>query len=340
MPTIKDVAKEAGVSIATVSYVLNNKRTFFSEGTRQQVLEAVERIGYTPNVTARNLKASQTRLIGYAWHEVPFGQVNSVLDHFTYWLAQAAEAAGYHILTFTHPLYDAVPVYEDLIKSQRVDGFVLAGTIANDERIRYLMEADFPFVSFGRSNPDWDFPWVDTDGQRGVYEAVNYLIDLGHRRIAIAAWPEESISGSFRLAGYIEALQEAAMPLRPDFILRGIHSEQFGREALAYWHQLPEEERPTAVITISDLIAIGVMNEARQRGLVIGDTLSVIGFDDAPMGQYLTPALTTVRQPIGEIGQALVTMLEIILGKRTPVERAILTAPRLIVRESCGPAPR
>lgn len=339
MPTIKDVAREAGVSIATVSYVLNNKRTSFSEETRQQVLEAIERIGYSPNVTARNLKSSQTRLIGYAWHEVPYGQVNSVLDHFTYCLAQAAEAAGYHILTFTHPLHDAVPVYEELIKTQRVDGFVLAGTVADDERIRFLMEQAYPFVSFGRSNPEWKFPWVDTDGQRGVCEAVNYLLDLGHRRIAMAAWPEESISGEFRVAGYLQALQIAGIPLHPDYILRGVHSEQFGREALARWHRLPEDERPTAVIAVSDLIAIGVMNEARRRGMVIGDTLSVIGFDEAPMGQYLTPPLATVRQPIGEIGQALVAMLETILNKREPENCALLTGPRLVVRESCGPAP-
>jgi DNA-binding LacI/PurR family transcriptional regulator len=339
MPTIKDVAREAGVSIATVSYVLNNKNTFFSEGTRQQVLEAVERIGYTPNVTARNLKSSQTRLIGYAWHEVPYGQVNSVLDHFTYSLAQSAEAAGYHVLTFTHPLHDPVPVYEELIKTHRVDGVVLAGTIANDERIRFLIEAEFPFVSFGRSNPEWHFPWVDTDGQRGICEAVNYLHNLGHRRIAIAAWPEESISGEFRVAGYVEALQKAGLALYPDYILRGIHSEKFGREALAYWYRLPEAERPTAVIAVSDLIAVGVMNEARERGMVIGDTLSVIGFDDAPMGQYLTPSLTTVRQPIGEISQALVTMLESILDKRILTEHKLLIAPQLIVRNSCGPVP-
>jgi DNA-binding LacI/PurR family transcriptional regulator len=340
MPTIKDVAKEAGVSIATVSYVLNNKHTFFSEETRQQVLEVVERIGYTPNVTARNLKSNQTRLIGYAWHELPYGQVNSVLDYFTYCLAQAAEAAGYHILTFTHPPHDPVPVYEELIKTQRVDGFVLAGTVADDVRIRFLMEQAYPFVSFGRSNPEWEFPWVDTDGQRGVYEAVNYLLDLGHRRIAMAAWPEESISGDFRVAGYRQALQTAGIPLHPAFILRGIHSEQFGREALAYWYQLPEDEQPTAVIAVSDLIAIGVMNEARRRGIAIGDSLSVIGFDDAPMGQYLTPPLTTVRQPIAEIGQALVAMLETILSKRAPERCTLLTGPRLVVRESCGPAPR
>src|SRR5215510_7425809 len=125
MPTIKDVAKAAGVSIATVSYVLNNKDSFVGKETRQQVLEAVERVGYRPNITARNLKSSQTRLIGYAWHEVPHDQVNPVLDRFTYHLAQAVEAAGYHLLTFTHPLHDPYPVYNEMIRTQRVDGFIL-----------------------------------------------------------------------------------------------------------------------------------------------------------------------------------------------------------------------
>jgi len=336
MPTIKDVAKEAGVSIATVSYVLNNKRTFYSEETRLLVLETIARIGYTPNVTARNLKASQTRLIGYAWHEVPYGQVNSVLDYFTYSLAQAAEAAGYHMLTFTHPLEDPVPVYQELIRTQRVDGFVLAGTVADDHRIRFLLDEGFPFVSFGRSNEDWDFDWVDTDGQQGVREAVEHLLHLGHQRIAMAAWPEESVSGGYRVQGYIEALQNAGIAIRPDYILRGIHSEAFGREALAYWLQLPEAEQPTAVVAVSDLIAIGVMNEARQRGLVIGESLAVIGFDDAPMGQYLTPSLSTVQQPIAEIGRELIARLETVLSKREPEHGQLLLPPRLILRDSCG----
>ncbi|MBZ0281917.1 MAG: LacI family DNA-binding transcriptional regulator [Anaerolineae bacterium] len=338
MPTIKDVAREAGVSIATVSYVLNNKQSLVSSQTRQQVLEAIERIGYTPNITARNLKSSQTRLIGYAWHEIPrHDQANSVLDRFTYFLAQAAEAAGYHLLTFTHPIDDPNPVYNELIRTQRVDAFVLAGTVSDDQRIRFLLKADFPFISFGRAHLNQDFPWVDTDGETGVREAVEYLISLGHRRIAMAAWPEESISGGFRVAGYMDALTAASLPFRPDYIIRGEHSEQAGREALAYWLTLPPEEQPTAVVAITDLVAVGVMNAAREHGLVVGRDLSVIGFDDAPMAQYLQPGLTTLRQAIPETGQALIAMLENVINKDPLAKQHILIPPSLIIRDSCAP---
>ncbi len=340
MPTIKDVAREAGVSIATVSYVLNNKDTFVSKETRRQVLEAIERIGYTPNVTARNLKASQTRLIGYAWHEVPFDEVNAVLDRFTYYVAQAAEAAGYHMLTFTHPAGRPLPVYDELIRTQRIDGFVLAETVRDDERIQFLMDVDFPFVSFGRSNPEWDFPWVDTDGRAGVRAATDYLISLGHRRIGMVAWPDDSISGNFRVQGYLDGLAAAGIPFRPDYLARAVHSEQAGRDTLAEWLKLPLDEQPTGIIAITDLVAIGVMNEAERRGLLVGRDLSVIGHDDTPLGQYLRPALTTIRQPIIEIGQALINQLESLLNKTQPAQPRQLIAPHLIARESCGPAPR
>lgn len=337
MPTIKDVAKAAGVSIATVSYVLNNKDAGITENTRMQVLEAVRRVGYTPNVTARNLKASRSRLIGYAWHEVPVGQVNSVLDRFAYYLAQAAESAGYHMLTFTHPAQDAVQVYDDLIRTGRVDAFVLSDTNTNDPRIRFLIEQNFPFVSFGQANPDWDFCWVDTDGRAGVRAAVEYLITLGHRRIAMVAWPEESLVGESRLAGYRDALASAGIGYNPVYIYRGKYEIETGNRAVRYWMQLPAHERPTAVVAVTDLIAIGIMNEAEQHGLVIGDTLSVIGYDDVPLTQYLRPALTTVQQPIPEIGRKIMEMLEAVLTGQPIAHKQQLFTPALIIRESAGP---
>lgn len=335
MPTIKDVAREAGVSIATVSYVLNNKTNSVSERTRQQVLEAIGRVGYTPNITARNLKASQTRLIGYAWHPDLGDQNNAVMDRFIYCLAHAAEMAGYHLLTFTHPNDTPTLVYDDLIRAGRVDAFVLSGTTIHDSRIAFLLKSGFPFVSFGRSNPEWDFPWVDTDGQRGVEEAVEYLVDLGHQRIAIAALPEESLSGNHRLAGYLEAMQRLGLNIHPEYVRRGKHSEPSGREIMARWLRLPKHERPTAVIAVTDIIAIGIMNEAEQNGLVIGRDLSVIGYDDTPLVQYLRPSLTTLHQPIEDIGHALIAMLERVLHDE-PNERHMLLPPRLILRGSCG----
>jgi DNA-binding LacI/PurR family transcriptional regulator len=336
MPNIKDVAKAAGVSIATVSYVLNNKSAFYSEKTRQQVLEAVERVGYTPDVTARNLKSKKTHLIGYAYHHLPPGHVNSVLDQFTYHLAQAAEAAGYHVLTFTYPLDNPIPAYDKLIRKGQVDAFVLASTVAHDIRIHHLMERHFPFVSFGRSNAEWDFPWVDTDGAFGTMTAVEYLLHLGHRRIAMVGWPEESITGNFRLEGYKRALQRAGIPLRPEYVLLKENYEQSGRDAVAQWLQLPIEEQPTAVMAIDDLVAIGVMNEALARGLPVGKSFAVVGFDDTPLGQYLRPSLTTLRQPIEAICECLIAMLEDVVNDRPLGSRHILLRPELIIRESSG----
>jgi DNA-binding LacI/PurR family transcriptional regulator len=334
MPTIKDVAREAGVSIATVSYVLNDKTESISESTRLRVWSAVRKIGYRPNVTARNLRSSQSRLIGYAWHEVPPEQINTVLDRFTYSLARSVELAGYHLLTFTYPKTDPVPVYDELILTGRVDAFVIGSTTRDDPRVRYLIDKEFPFVSFGRANPDWNFSWADTDGAQGMSEAVDYLISLGHRRIAMLAWPEESLSGEFRAAGYLDGLNRHGIALDPDWLVRGENNEQSGRGALAAWCVLPDDRRPTAVVAVSDLMAIGLMNEAEQRELLVGRDLSVIGFDDAPMAQYLRPALTSQRQPIEEIGAALVTLLESAIKGEPP--RQLLLPPRLIIRDSCG----
>lgn len=338
MPTIKDVAREAGVSIATVSYVLNDKTEAISEDTRLRVWTAVRKTGYRPNVTARNLRSSQSRLLGYAWHQVDADQVNTVLDRFTYSLARSAEAAGYHILTFTYPLDNPIPVYDELIRTGRVDGFVIGSTVRDDARVRFLLDHEFPFVSFGRANADWDFLWVDTDGEAGTCMAVDYLLELGHRRVAMAAWPEESLSGGFRVAGYLRALGSAGITPNPAYLIRGENSEAAGRDALIAWSSLPEP--PTAIVAISDLVAIGIMNEAERRGLVVGRDLSVIGFDDAPMAQYLRPALTTLRQPIAEIGAALIAMLEAAIKGTPPVQRQLLLSPRLITRASCGKAPR
>jgi DNA-binding LacI/PurR family transcriptional regulator len=137
--------------------------------------------------------------------------------------------------------------------------------------------------------------------------------------------------------GYLEGLNAAGIPINDAYVIRGEHSEQTGRQALEQWLTFPEHEQPTAIVTVSDLIAIGVMNAAEERGLTIGRDLSVIGFDDAPMSQYLRPALTTLQQPIPEIGQAIITMLEDVIAKTGPASAHQLLQPSLITRTSCAP---
>lgn len=339
MATIKDVAREAGVSIATVSYVLNNKTSAVSDETRRRVLQTIERLGYTRNITARNLRSSRTRLIGYALQFRPNPRPNTVLEHFAFHLAREASLAGYHVLTFTYPHDQPVPAYRELVRTGRVDAFVLANTTLNDPRITYLLDHDFPFVSFGRANPEWNFNWVDTDSRTGVANAVRHLIKVGHERIAIVTWPEHSLTGNLRLGGYLDALEEARIKPCEDYIIRAEYGEAVGGLVFDRLGQVHASRRPTAIVTASDMTAISVMSEAERRGFVVGKTLSVIGFDDEPLSQYLRPSLTTLRQPIQAISSTLIDILSDLLGEHSNGTCQILMQPELILRESVSPPP-
>lgn len=136
-----------------------------------------------------------------------------------------------------------------------------------------------------------------------------------------------------------QAMSNAGLPIEEHSILRGEHSEQAGRDAMARWRQLSAEQRPTAIVAVSDLMAIGVMHEAQRQGLEVGKDVSLIGFDDAPMTEYLRPALTTLQQPIPEVCAALISMLEMMLNKHDLEVMNVLVPPRLIIRESCARLP-
>jgi DNA-binding LacI/PurR family transcriptional regulator len=334
MPTIKDVAKQAGVSIATVSYVLNNRYDMVGERTREQVLRVARDLGYKANITARNLQASRTGLIGYAWHRNPTDQHHFVMNDFIYHLAQAAEAQNYHLLTFTHPSADPIAVYSELIQSGRVDGFIIADTVYNDPRIRYLIDRDFPFVSFGRANPSWDFHWIDTDGEVGMRMATEYLLEIGHRRIAFLGWPHDSLSGNHRLAGYQAALQNVGISIRDDYIVHNDYAHGSIECAFEYWLARPVEDRPTAIIAVSDYVAVAAIRAAEQYGFQVGRTLSVIGFDDAPFVSYFQPGLTTLSQPFATITSHLVTQLDAIIQGTPSTPKTCLVPPTLVIRAS------
>jgi DNA-binding LacI/PurR family transcriptional regulator len=334
--TIRDVAQRAGVSIATVSYALN-KSAPVSEATRARVLAAAAELGYHPSIIARGLRTRESCTIGYSWHNVPADRWHPVLDRFVYSMAEAAEAHGYHILAFVQSTEGKPWVaYEELMLSGRVDGFVLSDTNWDDQRIRHLLDAGFPFVAFGRANEGWDFPYIDVDGEDGVYQGVEHLLSLGHQRIGIIAWPETSLCGYHRYSGYVRALESAGIPIDPAWIIRAEHTETAGRQAVHTWLALPPDRRPTAVVAVSDLMAIGAINGMVEAGLRPAQDMAVVGFDDIPLAQHFRPTLTTVRQPIIEVGKGVINMLlQIIQGEKL-AERKVLLKPELIVRESSG----
>ncbi len=332
--TLKQVAARAGVSYQTVSKVINGKAQVSPE-TEARIWAAIRELGYRPHYIARSLRSQRSRLIGYSWPPSPPDQPNPILDQFLQSMFTSAEEAGYHLLCFPHHYGERqIEAYRELIESARVDGFIVSSVEFDDPRIAFLLEQNVPFVAFGRSNPDWDFPYVDVDGAAGMTGVVEHLLERGHRRIAALAWPETSRVGQNRLEGYFAALSRAGITPLDAWIARGEGRFDFGYQATTHWLDLPAGERPTAIVALNDVMAIGAMRAAQERGLQVGVDIAITGFDDYPLVQYLTPPLTSVRQPIWEIGQRIVSMLVALLEGQPLQEKHVLIQPELIVRAS------
>lgn len=332
--TLKDVAARAGVSYQTVSKVINGNGNVAAE-TEAQIWRAVEELGYRVNVAARNLRTRASGLIGYTWAPSPPDRGNPILDQFLTSVVAAAEAHGYHLMLFPHPpAIEEVDVYRQLMRSGRVDGFIVASTNYDDPRIRLLIDEAFPFVAFGRSNPEWDFPFVDVDGRAGIRMATEHLIEQGHRAIALLAWPDHSLVGADRTEGYCEAMAAAGLAVDPAWVHHSESAFQAGYAAVQQLLNLPPDRRPTAVAALDDTLAIGAIRAALDAGLQVGADFGVTGFDDAPGAQYLSPSLTTLRQPIQQVAERLTEMLVDCIHGRTPSPKQVILPPRLIVRAS------
>lgn len=332
--TLKDVAARAGVSYQTVSKIINGKAQVSAE-TEKRVWKAIHELGYRPSLLARGLRDRRSRMIGYSWAPTPPDQANPILDQFLQSMVTSAEEAGYHILCFPHRIgVERIDTYRELIDTHRVDCFVVSGVEYDDARISYLQEREIPFVAFGRSNPGWIFPYVDVDGAAGIRMVTEHLIERGHQRIGILAWPENSRVGQNRLEGYFEAMSAAGIPQLPDWIVRGEGRFSYGQSGANRLLALPSNQRPTAIITLNDPMAIGAMHAVLERGLRVGDDIAVTGFDDTPTAKYLHPSLTSIRQPIWEIGKRIIAMLMGILEGNPVENQQELFEPELIIRQS------
>ena len=330
--TLKDVAKRADVSYQTVSKVIRNQIQVTPE-VRARVQAAIEELGYHPNAAAQNLRTQSSHLIGYSWQADGQNHSSPVLEQFQRSIVETAEDFGYHILLFPQRANrDLDTIYEELVHTRRVDGFILSSIEYNDPRIPIMQRLSVPAVSFGRSNDDNRPPYVDVDGRAGTAAAVRHLIEQGHQRIALLAWPESSATGTERLSGYWDAMAEADLPIDPKWVMRGKGEIDYGYEAAQRLLDLPEKRRPTAIATVLDTIAIGVIQAVEACGLQVGRDVAVTGFDDMPVAHHFKPGLTTVRQPVWEVGQAVINLLVSLLQGEQP--RQILLSPELIVRES------
>jgi DNA-binding LacI/PurR family transcriptional regulator len=331
--TLIDVARAAGVSRQTVSNAINAPHLLRAE-TLAQVRTVIDRLGYQPNRSARSLRTRQSRLIGYCVPRPNPDHLGWVLDEFLHAVADAARGAGYHVVVFTpEGAEKELDAYATMLQTGGADGFLLTDVTHRDRRPGWLHRRGVPFASYGRLPDRAGHAWVDVDGAAGVAAAVDHLAGLGHRRIAFLGWPEGHRVGDDRADGWRSAMAAHRLPAA----LRGYTDDTIAAATRAAGGLLDEARGPTAVIAVSDTVAVGVLRAARSHGLTPGRDLSVVGFDDTPSAALLTPALTSVAQPLQEAAGLLVDMLVARLAGRRPDRRSVLLEPTLVVRDSTGP---
>ncbi len=335
--TRDDVARLAGVSTATVSYVINNGPRPVSKETRAKVLRAIEQLGYQPNIMAQSLRRRRTNMVGLVFITIE-RHLTPPYPYFIDLLTSVGEECARQgfdlLLSICTDRALEQSIYERMVRGRRVDGIIFTGVRHNDSRIAYLSAEGFPFVVSGRPGNPGDFPYIGVDDVRGTDEAVQHLIDLGWRRIACIGLAAELICADDRLAGYRRALERNGLAYDPALVANVHTTEKAGHQAMA--HFLALDEPPDALLACSDELALGAMNAAQEQGLVVGQDIGVIGFDDIPSTAYCQPPLTTIRQPTYEIGTRLCLMLIQIIEGEEPEERQVLLPPTLVVRESCG----
>ncbi len=326
-----DIADFAGVAKATVSYALNDSELIKPE-TRQKVLDAARVLGYRMNITARNLKTNRASVVGYSWHVADDpSRMNPLLDKFIYSVTTAAEANHYHILTFTQPPENAHQVYEELITTSRVDGFIISDVNYNDQRIDHLTKMKAPFVAFGGMYlPDANFAYVDVDSKLGIKMVVNHLLDLGHERIGLLTWDRGLPFGDARESGYREAMEDAGLDIFEGWIGS---TPNILQPAANTTHEIMTcKYPPTALVCTNDLMAFGAKSYLDSVGLEMGKDVALTGYDDDPTSEFL--GITSVRQPIRELATTLVDILLGEINNSSVKERQVVFEPELVIRES------
>ena len=343
-PSQVDVARLAGVSRATVSYVVNNQtdgRIPISEETRQRVLDAIAELGYVPDASARALRSGSTKTIGLIIpdiHNPHFWQVADGVE-------QEADAAGYHLLLSSIPPENKYA--EDIFKSllnRRIDGLVMIPSFIYQldeaqKTLANLVERRFPIVGMMADRGDMfhNIDRVISDYRDVTVEIMTHLLSLGHQRIGFIYGIAVPELGTDRLFAYQESLQTAGLPVDPGLVVEcGPTTEDSYRATLQL---LESPSRPTALLAINDLLAVGALRAIKDLGLDVPRDISLVGYDDIPLSKYLVPRLSTASKDGEKIGREATRLLLARLKDPDRPPQEIRLPARLILRESTGPAP-
>lgn len=335
MSTIKDVAKAAGVSISTVSHVINGTR-FVSEALHAQVHDAMALLDYQPNALARGLRrGGQTKTIGLV---IPDNS-NPFFAEIARSIEGHAFANGYGVLLCNSDDDEQKETtYINALIAKQVDGIIFIAAGAGHAQLKRLTKMNVPVVIVDRETSHAQIDTVILENEKGGYAATDYLIKLGHRRIACITGPSQLTPSANRVDGFRRALTAAGLTILPEYIVAGDFKRRGGELALHKLLQLAEP--PTAVFACNDMMAIGALKTAAQRQIAVPAELSIIGFDNIAFAEAVSPALTTVAQPVAKLAQISVDRILLRMSAAANANLAaqrIVLEPTIVLRDSCAP---
>jgi LacI family transcriptional regulator len=328
MTTIRQVADKAGVSVTTVSHVINNTR-FVSDVLRERVQRAMTELNYRPNALARSLRLGQTHTLGLILPD----SANPFFAEIGHAIEAAAFERGYSVIlcnTENDPAKELL--YTNVLENRQVDGMIFVAAGGNHEALSSIVRNGLPLVVVDR---DLGSPGVDavtTNNYQGGLLATRHLIELGHTIIGCITGPSDLTPSAERVTGYSDALKEADLEVKGTLFVRGDFHVPSGLTAAT--HLLQQDPRPTALFVCNDLMAIGALHAAAQLGLRVPDDVAIVGFDDIELASYTIPPLTTVCQPKQEIGHTAIQLILDRMASPAHSPRHEILRPQLMIRAS------
>jgi LacI family transcriptional regulator, repressor for deo operon, udp, cdd, tsx, nupC, and nupG len=325
MTPIQEVAKKANVSVATISRVLNNS-PYVKNETREKVMDAIRELNYSPNLSGRILRRNETKIVLVLLPTIS----NPFYSKAVSGIRHAADKLGYMILICnTESDAKKEMEYLNLLKFKQADGAIMMSKESDIEKLEEI-GASHPIVQCFEYRKSDKLSYVSVDNELAAYEAVKYLIELGHKRIGLVGCDTKYPSAEQRESGYKKALLEANIELDPDLIIRGDYGFRSGYNCAGKM----VEQKPTAIFAISDMQAIGVTKALKGMGIKVPEDISVVGFDNVTFSEIYDPGITTVSQPTYNMGAKAMDILINELKGESKIPQQIIMKHELIIRES------
>ncbi|HET6450102.1 MAG TPA: LacI family DNA-binding transcriptional regulator [Spirochaetia bacterium] len=326
----EDVARRAGVSVMTVSRVVNGRSNVRAE-TRERVERAIRELSYYPNAAARALNRNRTGAIEVTVPHRDYFYSSEYFSELVFSIEAVARTGHYNLILTTHDPSGAVD-YGSLYRQRKVDGLLLVALSPTADSVAPLCREHIPLVLVNARRDELPVSSVDVDNQKGAALAVEHLLSRGHERIATITGGAKTINAIHRLQGYRGALAAAGVAAREHWIVEGDWSEESGYAA--FRKLLAHGERPSALFCANDLMAVGALRAAADSGVDVPGEVSIVGFDDIRLASFVNPRLTTVRQPIAQAGQAAARILLARLADPDAGPEKLVLEPDLVVRAS------